>query len=935
MPDKCCVPGCSSNYASDKTNNYIQVFRFPKDPELKKQWIKNIPRDEWQPSKWSVVCIKHFNETMVSKTERYKDAAGNWKEISRSKVILNPGAVPCLFPNLPNYLSKPETTVQRQNPEVRRQKRFEAEDSKQNQWLADDIIQNFEALNAGLNTKKNVFEGWFLHCDINFVVFYKCNFDNIPKVISSVKVFSDMTCQVCVNQYILTSPELQWILPTNLKLSRWSQLENILNRYKNKHDDNSTTELLPLISSIKIKLSDLQDIIVQNDIYDANTEKQLSFLIEQFSLIFSKSKKYSVNMIVWSFMVFTQSSSCYSAIRETGSIILPHKKYLQLLSSSFNISPESTSQNSHFLNMSIKSLLPRERFVILQVDEIYVSARLDYKGGRLIGSAENKAGCQAKTVVAFLISSAFGNFKEVVSLHPVVNINGNDLYNITQRVIDLLKNCGFHVISIISDNNRVNRNLFQHLLPSNDEFCVTYPNSSVPMFVTYDFVHILKNIRNNWLNLKDSEKTFVFPPFLNLDSSPLKAKIQDLRNLYKHKCDDLIKTAYKLNYKSLYPSNLERQKVSLVCNVFHETTYCALKTEFEANSGIVSSAGTHEFIKIILDWWSIVNTKSKFKKDHLSGPFCSITDGRLQFLNQFLLWLDKWKTLGVGCLTKDTLSALYQSTFVLIKFINYSLTTLKIEYVLPGKLQTDNLEHRFSCYRQLSGGNYHISVTQIFESEKKMRLKSILGLKSAKYGQVSFSKHVLLENDFVDTGETINIDDFMSIFDNDILQTEIDESSFLYISGYVAFKAVSKMSCLLCISILKSENTETDDKYFQELNRGGLTHPSGTVLEVGRHIFGVMTILISSQFEEHFLAHNKQKELLISLTKFSLLNSNHLKLIMYDTCLCTAEYITLFNLILSTYANILINNYTKLKNDIIISEKNHSSKKRKLQTLMN
>ncbi|KAL3288993.1 hypothetical protein HHI36_003436 [Cryptolaemus montrouzieri] len=62
-----------------------------------------------------------------------------------------------------------------------------------------------------------------------------------------------------------------------------------------------------------------------------------------------------------------------------------------------------------------------------------------------------------------------------------------------------------------------------------------------------------------------------------------------------------------------------------------------------------------------------------------------------------------------------------------------------MSYVLPGKLQPDNLQGRFSRYRQLMGGNHHDLLTQILESEKKLGVKSILGLHSARYGPITFS----------------------------------------------------------------------------------------------------------------------------------------------------------------------------------------------------
>ena len=43
-----------------------------------------------------------------------------------------------------------------------------------------------------------------------------------------------------------------------------------------------------------------------------------------------------------------------------------------------------------------------------------------------------------------------------------------------------------------------------------------------------------------------------------------------------------------------------------------------------------------------------------------------------------------------------------------------------------GKMQSDNIEGRFSHVRQLSGANYYISMRQLHESERKLRTISLL-----------------------------------------------------------------------------------------------------------------------------------------------------------------------------------------------------------------
>lgn len=72
-----------------------------------------------------------------------------------------------------------------------------------------------------------------------------------------------------------------------------------------------------------------------------------------------------------------------------------------------------------------------------------------------------------------------------------------------------------------------------------------------------------------------------------------------------------------------------------------------------------------------------------------------------------------------GKLTKETYSALLNTTQAMVELVNYLLNTLKIKYVLLGKFQTDPLEKHFGVYRCMSGSNYHVSVQQILESKKK------------------------------------------------------------------------------------------------------------------------------------------------------------------------------------------------------------------------
>lgn len=85
-------------------------------------------------------------------------------------------------------------------------------------------------------------EKWSYKVVSNCVYFYilnidmNDNFDGADcgvEVNCSVMINNDLFVTVFVQGNLLNTHDLQWILPQNLKLSRWSQIENILSRYTN------------------------------------------------------------------------------------------------------------------------------------------------------------------------------------------------------------------------------------------------------------------------------------------------------------------------------------------------------------------------------------------------------------------------------------------------------------------------------------------------------------------------------------------------------------------------------------------------------------------------------------------------------------------------------------------------------------------------------
>lgn len=169
--------------------------------------------------------------------------------------------------------------------------------------------------------------------------------------------------------------------------------------------------------------------------------------------------------------------------------------------------------------------------------------------------------------------------------------------------------------------------MIKSLLSSNKDICgggmethFRKPfNSHLPIFLLFDTVHLLKNIRNNWIN--QYSKTIIYPSFK--DHSKINTcDFHDVINLYESEKLPSIKLVSGLSYKVYYPYSMEPQNVK----VFDEKTVAAININ-----------GTKELLGIIHQWWITVNVKHPEKGKRLgdfhANPVYNLTQAHRQILN--------------------------------------------------------------------------------------------------------------------------------------------------------------------------------------------------------------------------------------------------------------------------------------------------------------
>lgn len=85
-----------------------------------------------------------------------------------------------------------------------------------------------------------------------------------------------------------------------------------------------------------------------------------------------------------------------------------------------------------------------------------------------------------------------------------------------------------------------------------------------------------------------------------------------------------------------------------------------------------------------------------------------------------------------GKLTNETQTALLHTVNAILEIIQTLLKDSFAKFDLLGKFQTDYLEERFGQYRRMSGACYNISVSQVFESERKLKALSLIKVACSK-----------------------------------------------------------------------------------------------------------------------------------------------------------------------------------------------------------
>ena len=304
-------------------------------------------------------------------------------------------------------------------------------------------------------------------------------------------------------------------------------------------------------------------------------------------------------------------------------LCLQSVSHLKRLSRVFSFSTGLDMSSLQYIETQIKRLDENEKMVTIIIDEIHTIQRVEYQNGKLFGL--NTKGQPTKTVLAVMIKSLRGKYKDVISLTPVLNLNSSMINQVFQAVLPALMNLGLTPVAILADNHTSNRRFYTVELCKGtlqQSISINSSLNQIKLFLLFDMTHNFKNIYNNFMK----RKQFVCPKFGSIDIGM--PKFEHIVQLYNLELGKPLKIAYKLYEKVLHPTDIEKTNVTLAENFFHESTIAGLK--FYGNQGHIEFLQTVPFLELIRKMLNITNCKSKFvgqrKRNDFRKPIITSDD---------------------------------------------------------------------------------------------------------------------------------------------------------------------------------------------------------------------------------------------------------------------------------------------------------------------
>jgi hypothetical protein len=283
-----------------------------------------------------------------------------------------------------------------------------------------------------------------------------------------------------------------------------------------------------------------------NSIDDLHNSSHFQFLMAQLEMLLTPSNRlqYTKYSLIFAAELLCTSPAAYRMLRGSRTIILPKQ---QLIRDLMNRSLQDSN-----LQAALSELKPEQRLVNVVFDEVKLKSVHRFTGGHVSGHEAKKPQKLATSALAFELICHYGGPRFTVRVIPVANLDAKQLKEYVLEVITTVRGRGGRPVSIICENCPLNQRLYKDL---SGPGLVQLQNVGQHVYLVYDYVHIFKNIRNNWITETQQEMSF------QLNGLNYTASWKDIRRLLEIDSKTSLRMT-KLTHTAVFPKVLPRQSVT-------------------------------------------------------------------------------------------------------------------------------------------------------------------------------------------------------------------------------------------------------------------------------------------------------------------------------------------------------------------------------------
>ncbi|VEN60059.1 unnamed protein product [Callosobruchus maculatus] len=530
-------------------------------------------------------------------------------------------------------------------------------------------------------------------------------------------------------------------------------------------------------------------------------------------LFHKKKTSFSVEEKHTSLSLYYKSPSTYKFLR-ANQVVLPSPSTLFRWLKILNYSPGCNRNLFRCLKLKVDTMSRKSRQCILMFDEMTIKQALEYSSakGKVEGCEDlgklGRSNRPAKQALVFLVRGLYASWKMPVSFYfGHSTVKAADLLHLLDENLTSLKNTGLNVVAVVCDQGTNNQKLFKllNVTPDTPYFMLREQK----YFALYDVPHLMKNVRNNFINgafLFDEDKV---------------ASFQDVEVTYQ--IDTSSKTGRalpKLTDTHLHPGPFQKMNVRLAVQLLSHSVSAAIKTAHETGDLKSDTAmDTAYFLEIVDKAFDALNSRNVYTKnpyrcalsENTKKPFKALKEAKSLFTNIV-------KIMSSGDVKRVPCFDGFVQTINSVEMMYQEQLKQGYKYLLTARLNQDVLENQFSIYRQ-KGGYSRNPTVRTFQAAFKSNCAMNLMKPSASGNSESCTDESLLQDMLtVDqiryTEESSDGSDSDSIID--MAQGHafvLEDCAIMYFAGYLTKKNIQKFSCSQCKNYLSSDValTETND----------------------------------------------------------------------------------------------------------------------------